>query len=180
MATVAVAERLGLHDVPVAFATAVLPMKVVEKDAPVVPRVSVTFELAAKAEPTGDVNVNTSELPVEPETTLVGETVIVPEPLEAAVATRSVAEASDVVTTVPEHADELSHCVVVTVRFEDPTRVAPVVLIVSVNVVWELLGIAGLHAEENVAPDGSPATAVTLWTRVVGLPVFVPELIVTV
>ena len=80
-----VTVRTGLHDVPTEFATPVFPLvKLVEKEAPVVLLVSVTFELAAKATPAGAVKVKVRLLPVELAMADVGLTVIVPEPLVAA------------------------------------------------------------------------------------------------
>ena len=87
---VAVVDRLGLHVVPIALATARLPEKLVEKKAPEVPRVRVTFEPAAKPEPAGEVNVKVRVLPVEPAVTDVGLTAIVPDPFVAGLATISV------------------------------------------------------------------------------------------
>ena len=75
----------GLHDVPIELATVTFPVNMVENPGEV-GRTSVTLEPVVKPEPTGEVNVKTRVLPVEPATAEVGLTVMVPAPSAAGAA----------------------------------------------------------------------------------------------
>ena len=78
--TPALTDRTGLHEVPIE-SHAVLPLANAVQPAGTEP--SVTIDPAANAEPTADVNVKVSVLPVELAVTEVGLTAIVPEPFAA-------------------------------------------------------------------------------------------------